>query len=411
MAVATIEELSSPAPRKLFHLRKRTGTAAHHLSKSAVDLGNEDLEQLTEKQAVQLLAQARWGSFTSMPCVHCGTLDEHYWRPKDKRWKCKGCGKTFSVTSMTVLADHKLPLTKLLKIAFAWSAGASGVPALQLRRQWNVAYGTVFSVLHKLREGLLRGFNTGVLCGVHEMDGMDVNGRRYREKRNRPQVTRPVGGPKIPAHLLKPKPGQELVGPPEPPKRGKAAKQPVDRRIMMVLRSRGVNRGQGGAATRVAIAITESSRSVVAMATRFASAESTVISDEDPSYAGFRKLFAEHKTINHSVQFSDGKGTSNNQAESFNYRVRRAVEGIYLNPSNKYLHDYAAEQAWREDTRRLSTSQKLMHLLRNALKVGLSLWWRGYSHGHHREEEFLLEGNREAPGRGRPPGWRGKPAR
>lgn len=52
-------------------------------------------------------------------------------------------------------------------------------------------------------------------------------------------------------------------------------------------------------------------------------------------------------------------GTNNNQAESFNWRMRRAAEGIYLSPSNKYLADYAVEAAWREDARHLSTGQKL----------------------------------------------------
>ena len=130
-----------------------------------------------------------------------------------------------------------------------------------------------------------------------------------------------------------------------------------------------------------------------------------------PAYASFSHLFAEHKTINHSKGYSDGKGVSNNQAESFNWRMRRAVEGVYLSASNKYLKDYAAEQAWREDTRRLSTGDKLKHLVRAAMAVGLSLWWRGYTHGKHREEELLVEGDRPAKGRGRPKGWRPMPPR
>ena len=81
---------------------------------------------------------------------------------------------------------------------------------------------------------------------------------------------------------------------------------------------------------------------------------------------------------------------------------------IYLNPSNKYLHDYSVEQAWREDTRRLSTGEKLQHLFRHVLRVGMSLWWRGYTHGRHREDELLVEGNRPAKGRGRPKGWQPK---
>ena len=394
---------------KLFPIRKRTGTAAFQLSKEAVDFGVEDLEKLTPKDTVMLLAQTMWGSTTEMPCPHCGTIDSHYWRPRDMRWKCKSCDSTFSVTSNTVFADHKLSLTKIVKIAFAWAAGASGVPALQLRREWNVSYPTVFTLVHKLREGLSRGFNTGILAGTQEMDGMDVNGRRYREKRNMPQSGRPTGAPKIPEHLLKPVAGQELVGPPTPPKHGKAARQPADRRLMLVIRQRGVNTGKGASATRTSIALTESAKTVTAMGKKFASVESVIMSDEDPSYAVFGELFAAHKTISHSVAFSDGKGTNNNQAESFNWRMRRAVEGIYLCPSNKYLHEYAAEQGWREDTRRMSTGNRLKNLFRTALFVGQSLFWRGYSHGKHREEELLIDGARPSPGRGRPKGWLPRP--
>lgn len=62
----------------------------------------------------------------------------------------------------------------------------------------------------------------------------------------------------------------------------------------------------------------------------------------------------------------------------------------------------AAEQVWREVTRRLSTGDKLKHLFRAAMAVGLSLWWRRYTHVKHREEELLVD--RDGPrdgGRGR----------
>ncbi|MDB5823680.1 MAG: hypothetical protein JWR21_2384 [Herminiimonas sp.] len=392
----------------LFPLRKRTGTAAFHMSKEAVDFGSEDLERLSPPiKAVEFMAGLIWGSTKVMPCPHCGTIDEHYWSIKELRWKCTCCGKRFSVTSGTVFADRKLPLIKILKIAFSWANGASGKPALQLRRDWNISYPTVFTIIHKLREGLLRGHNTGILCGVQEMDGMDVNGRRYREKRNRTHGSRSSGKPKLPEHVLKP----EEAGTPLPPKFGKSAKQPVERRLLIVMRQRGVAKGKGAAATRVGIALTESTETVTAMATRFASAESIIMSDEDPSYYAFRRLFADHRTVNHSVTYSLPDGTNNNQAESFNRRMRRGIEGIYLNASNKFLKDYAAEQAWREDTRRLSTGKKLAHLFRVAMGVGKSLWWRNYSHGEHRLEELLLEGPRPAPARGKEVGAKTKPPR
>jgi transposase-like protein len=399
------------AKPRLFPIRQRTGTAAFHLSKQAVDFGQEDLTKLTPKAAVKFLAELVWGSTKEMPCPHCGTIDTHYWSSKELRWKCKCCGKRFSVTSQTVFADHKLPLTKILQIAYSWANGASGMPALQLRREWNVTYKTVYTLAQKLREGLTRGFNTGILCGPLEMDGMDVNGRGYKEKRNKPLGGGAAGKAKIPAHLLKPVGGADFVGPPTPPKFGKAAKQHPDRRLMLGLLQRGISKGRGACATRIGIAITESSMSVTALATTHASAESAFITDEDPSYAAFGRLFDNHKTINHSKGYSDGKGVSNNQAESFNWRLKRALKGIYLSASNKYLKDYAVEQAWRSDTRKLSTGDKLKNLFCNVLYVGLSRWWRGYAQGKHRDHEILVDGPRPAKGRGRPKNWKPKPPR
>lgn len=402
---------SAPAERKLFPLRQRTGTAAFHMSRDAVDFGLEDLEKLTPKQAVFFMAELLWGSSSEMTCLHCGTHDTHYWSPKELRWKCKCCGKRFSVTSGTVFADRKLPIVKILKMTYTWANGAAGKAALQIRRDWKVTYKTAFMLVHKLREGLLRGFNTGILCGVTEMDGMDVNGRRYKEKRNRPLGGSSAGKPKIPAFLLKPEVDPEtgeILGPPKPPKFDKKARQPADRRLLLVMRQRGVSKGKGAVATRIAVALSESTATVVAAARRFVSAESSVMSDEDPAYYAFGKLFAEHKTINHSKGYSDGNGVSNNLAESFNWRMRRSVEGVYLAPSNKYLTSYAAETAWREDTRRLSTGKKLKQLLHAAMGVGLSLWFRGFVQGKHREVELLVEGERPAEGRGREKGWESK---
>lgn len=410
----TIAAATADTP-KLFPIRSRTGTAAFHLSTEAVDWSYEDIDAMTPVDAVMFMAQVRWGSTTEMPCPHCNTVARHYWTINQRRWKCACCGKRFSVTSGTVFADRKLPLTKILKIIFSWANGASGKPALQLRRDWKVSYPTVFTLLHKLREGLLRGFNTGMLCGVHEMDGMDINGRRHREKRNRPQGGgTKKDGPKIPTHLLKPRvppEGAEVQGPPVPPKFDKKKRQPADRRILLVMRQRGVAKKQGGVATRIAVALQETKQSVTAMATRFASTESHIMSDEDPSYAAFERLFAEHRTVCHSKEFSTPEGTNNNLAESFNWRMRRGAEGIYLSPSCKYIADYAAEMAWREDARRMSTGTRLKGLLSTVLQVGLSLWWRGYTHGRHRTYEFLVEGDQPAKGRGRPKGAKPKTPR
>lgn len=393
----------------LFPLRKRTGTAAFHLSTRAVDMHDEDLSEMTEERAVMFFAEVTWGSTKEMCCPHCNTFDTHYFYRRELRWKCKCCDKKFSVTSGTVFADRKLPVKKILRIDFLWSNTTSGSPALQIRRNVRAGYQAIYTVLHKLREGLIRGFNTGALAGSVEMDGMDTNGYRYREKRNRPQGGGGAPKPKLPAFLLKPpvdpETGEILVaGPPKPIKHGKAAAQPLDRRLLLTMRQRGVAKGRGAVKTRIAIAMTECRDTVTTFAQHRISADSVVFTDEDPAYAAFGRLFAGYRCIAHSKAFSDRKGTHNNHAESYNQRMRRS-EKIYKSISNKYLLDYAVECAWREDARAMSTGAKFRNLLGFAMSVGLSKFWRGYSQGIHRTVEVLVEGLRPAEGRGRHKGW------
>lgn len=381
MADTTTKDAQGKKPG-LFPLRKRTGTAAFHLSSQAVDLHDEDLIDMSEEEAVFFFAEATWGSTKEMCCPHCNTFDAHYFYPKEMRWKCKCCDKKFSVTSGTVFADRKLSVKKILRIAFQWSNTTSGNPALQIRRNVRASYQAIYTVLHKLREGLVRGFNTGALVGEVEMDGMDINGYRYREKRNKPQGGGGAPKPKLPAFLLKPpvdpETGEILVqGPPKPVKHGKAASQHVARRLLLTMRQRGIAKGKGAVKTRVAIAMSECRDTVTTFATHRISAESVVITDEDPSYAAFGKLFAGYRSIAHSKAFSDRQGTHNNHAESYNQRMRRA-EKIYKSISNKYLLDYAVESAWREDARAMSTGAKFRNLLGHAMSVGLSKCWRGY---------------------------------
>ncbi len=381
--------------------RRANPRAAFHMSKASVGLNSEDLGSMTDRDAVNWVAVARWGSKTEMPCPHCGTFDKHYFTRADLRWKCKCCSKRFSVTSDTVLSGHKLPLTKILRIVFDWSNGASGMPALQLRRNWNHTYSTVLSLVHKMREGLVRGNNIGAIAGVNEMDGMDVIGRRGYAKRGNPKdKAKPT---EIPPELQKPKVdenGKEL-----PPKHEKNTRQNPERRLMLVMCQRGVSAGTGSSATRVTIAVREEGRTVTAFARKHASAESIMMTDEDNSYGAFSELFAAHNTVNHSQEYSNGKGVSNNQAESFNARMRRSVEGIYLNPSHKYLMEYACENAWRQDVRKLNTGKRLEHLFGKVLSVGTSQWWSNYTHGENRECELLIEGNRPVATRGKPKGY------
>lgn len=115
--------------------------------------------------------------------------------------------------------------------------------------------------------------------------------------------------------------------------------------------------------------------------------------------------------MNHSETFSKPGGISNNQAESFNMRVKRGITGVYVGLGNKYLHEYGCEMAWRKDTVDMKASKRIGHLLSVMGRVGVSRFWCGSSHGFHRDHEILVDGTLPAKAHGRRKGWKSRPPR
>ncbi|WP_426178168.1 transposase [Massilia sp. TWR1-2-2] len=94
--------------------------------------------------------------------------------------------------------------------------------------------------------------------------------------------------------------------------------------------------------------------------------------------------------VEHSKELSGPNGESNNQAEEFNGRFDRMERGTHLHIGEKYALDYAAENAFRSDTRRLPNGRQLEVALNIAMSVGRSKFWTGFTHGNHGGTELTL---------------------
>ena len=66
--------------------------------------------------------------------------------------------------------------------------------------------------------------------------------------------------------------------------------------------------------------------------------------------------------------------------------------------------DYQEETAFRSGTRRMLNDKqlKLELALNVAMSVGESLFWKGYTRGHHREVELIHPAPQPAPSSGPP---------
>jgi hypothetical protein len=90
-----------------------------------------------------------------------------------------------------------------------------------------------------------------------------------------------------------------------------------------------------------------------------------------------------------------------------NFSVSTMEHYVYLNIEPKYMLDYAAEIAFRSDTRRLPNGQQLRLAMNVALNVGESMFWRGFTRGRHRTVELVhplpLPSKASGPPKGRHP--------
>jgi transposase-like protein len=79
--------------------------------------------------------------------------------------------------------------------------------------------------------------------------------------------------------------------------------------------------------------------------------ESTVFTDEFPSYNALPNMGYQHKRINHSQQVYVAGEVHTNTIEGFWSLVKRGIGGVYHSVSAKYLQSYLDEYSFRYNRR------------------------------------------------------------
>lgn len=308
------------------------------LSTAARTLSLAKVMRMSDEEAHAAFKAIRWADTDGEPvCPACGCVAVYEFKAR-RIFKCKGCGRQFSVTSGTIFASRKLPLRDILAAIAIFANGAKGYSALQLSRDLDVQYKTAFVMAHKLREALGAARDASPLGGEVEVDGAYFGGyvKPANERANR--------------------------------------------------RDRRLYRNQNGKRQVVVAARERDGRTlpyvaqVEAQGVPFVAAnvsKDAVVHADEASH--WDKLEARYltKRINHSEAYSlDGACT--NMVESFFSRMRRAEVGTHHSLAGPYLHQYANEMAWRENNRRVSNGEQFLAITRAALAHPVSAAWKGY---------------------------------
>lgn len=300
--------------------------------------------RMTQAEAERAFAAIRWPETDGRPvCPTCG-CDSVYdcRRPTGApRWRCKACGKDFSLTSGTLFAFLKLPLVLYLAAIVIFVNEVKGKSALALSRDLGVQYKTAFVLAQKIREAMaseIKGVRVGEDGGVVEVDGCHIGGHVRPENQKKDRVDRRL-----------------------------AENRSGKRRVVVTVRER-----DGRTLTGVFASEEDSVDFIKARV----DGSATVHADEAAAWNPLHALYAT-KRINHQDAYSlDGACT--NGAESFFSRLRRGEFGHHHHISGIYLERYAKEAAFREDHRRDSNGDQFRTVVRLVTRNRPSVDFCGY---------------------------------
>ena len=338
------------------------------LSAKSRTLSVRKVMEMSNQEAFNVFKALRWGADNEVACPCCAMIANHYFQRTRKTWRCKDCGHTFSVTSGTIFAFHKLSLKIYLTAIALYANAVKGVSALQMARDLGVQYKTAFVLVHKIRESLMEHRDESVLTGEIHMDGAYVNGHIRPKNKKVDRIDRRL-----------------------------AIHQKPNKRCVFVMRQKceelatdklsAVN-GVGAKKTLTFVIKSENQADVISLADRFVTRGSIVCADEANAYDPLHARY-DTRRVNHSIEYRADDGTTNNLAESYFARFRRMQYGQVHKFGNEYLANYANEAAYREDTRRWANGRIFDDIAGKCAKTKTHRDWCGYWQGNRRMTERL----------------------
>lgn len=333
------------------------------LSAAARTLSVRKVMELTEAEAFEVFREIRWGKGEETVCPCCGSVAKHYFLSTRKQWRCRDCGHTFSITSGTIFANHKLPLKIYLAAIALYANAVKGMSALQLARDLGVQYKTAFVLAHKIRESLMEQRDTSALSGEIHLDGAYVNGHIRPKNKKADRIDRRL-----------------------------AKYQKPGKRCVFVMRQKCAEIAEGKIAgadkTLTFVLKNENQADVSKLADAFVTKGSVICADEANAYDTLHARF-DTRRVNHQNEYRTDDGTTNNLAESYFSRFRRMQYGQVHKFGNLYLANYANEAAYREDMRRKSNGEIFTDIVKKCARTRTHHDWCGYWQGNKRSQERL----------------------
>jgi len=260
--------------------------------------------------------------------------------PARSLYKCKACGRQFSVTKGTIFEDSKIPLRTWLIVAQRMCVSKKAVSALQIQREFGVTYESAWFMCHRIRWAMTDK-NPTKLKGTIEADETYIGGKprgtrdqKIRRHKTMSERIKAAWEKKEPVFGIKERDGRIRAM-----AMGKLTQDKVQRTIFQ-----SIDR--------------EASR---------------LMTDEHNYYYGLGKMLP-HDVIRHKSEYVRGE-VHTQGIESFWAVLKRGLVGTYHHVDAGYLNQYVQEFAFRANTRHISDEERFNFLLSNV--EGRVDWYLG----------------------------------
>jgi transposase-like protein len=283
-----------------------------------------------EQVCIDTVARLRWPNGVPV-CPACEKTD-HYYLKTQKRWKCKECGKQFSVKLNSVFEDSPLSLDKWLIGLWMLVNCRNGVSSYEIARDLGISQKSAWFMLHRLRLVLQNGSIVKLGNGPNsrvEVDETFIGGKaRNMHKGRRIRMT--------------------TVG-----------KYNAKTAVMGML-ERGGKVKTHVLGQRVGKKMQEIVKANVEPGTE-------IMTDEFIGYYGLEKQYT-HQVVNHLECYVNGN-VHTQGIENFWSLLKRGLGGTYVAVEPFHLFRYVDEQAFRFNNRKDAEGHKLNDAERFALAL------------------------------------------
>ena len=271
------------------------------------------------------LVELRWPH--GVRCPHCDSK-RVTWMASVKRWKCyEGHPKPqFSLKSGSIFEESPIHLSKWLAAIWMIVNCKNGISSYEIHRELGVTQKTAWFMGHRARAAIHQGSFESMRLGGGDGAEVEVDetfiGGKARNMHSDVKARRITG-------------------------RG-----PTDKTVVLGMLERGGKVTAQVVCDRKKRTLQHGVRSTVAAGT-------ALYSDDLASYEGLQLEYA-HKTVNHAIQYVDGR-VHTNTMENFWSLLKRCINGTWVSVEPFHLYRYLDEQAWRWNTRKWTNAERFIN--------------------------------------------------